>query len=154
MISYAKWLLVLIAVIAIILQSVSGRSSSTEIGEMKDKVTAQADLSKMQEGDNQMIRRLYGLDVSQFEGVVLYYPVTNMGAEEILLVKMKDKSQQAEVKAAIEKRLDTQKKSFAGYGADQTAMLEKSITDIHGNYAFFGCGEQPEAMHQAFRKAY
>jgi hypothetical protein len=130
MIGIAKWLLVVIAVVVIIMQSVSGRSSNTSITMMRDKVTEAADLTKMQEGDNQMIRRLYGLDVSQYEGIVLYYPVTNMGAEELLLVKMNDKSQQEEVRAAIEKRLETQKKSFAGYGVEQTAMLEKSVIDI------------------------
>ena len=154
MIGIAKWLLVVIAVVVIIMQSVSGRSSNTSITMMRDKVTEAADLTKMPEGDNQMIRRLYGLDVSQYEGIVLYYPVTNMGAEELLLVKMNDKSQQEEVRAAIEKRLETQKKSFAGYGVDQTAMLEKSVIDIRGNYAFFGSAEDPEALHKAFEKAY
>jgi hypothetical protein len=153
-IGYIKWALTLLAVVVIAAQSVSGRTSNTDIETMKKKVTEGADLSAMQEADYQMIRRLYGLDASEFDGIVLYYPVTNMGAEELLLVRLKDKSQQEQVKNAIAGRLETQKNSFAGYGADQTAMLEKSITDVRGNYAFFASAADPSAFHKAFRNAY
>ena len=121
---------------------------------MKNSIISVAKLEPMQEADNQMIKRLYGIDPSQYDGVMLYYPDTNMGAEEILLVKLKDVSQQEEVSKALDARVTTQKKSFEGYGADQTAMLEKAKTIVKGNYILYVSADDPEKVTDAFDKNY
>ena len=149
-----KWLLIVVLAVFLIAGRLSGRISSTGFGEMAQAVTEAADLSLMQEGDNQMLKRLYGLDAESFDGVLLYYPVTNMGAEELLLVKMKDVSQAGTVQAAMESRLATQKNNFDGYGAEQMAMLEKSIISVRGNYALFISADDPAAVREAFDRKY
>lgn len=104
----------------------------------------------MAEGDNQAIKRLYGLSASDYENILLYYPTTNMGAEELLLIQLKDISQQQAVKSAIESRLDTQKKSFDGYGVDQYAMLEKAVVEVQGNYILLVVAADPAPVRKAF----
>ena len=133
----AKWILIITLAVVLISGRLANRISSTDFDTMVQAVTEAADLTPMQLADNQMLKRLYGVDGSAFDGVLLYYPTTNMGAEELFLVKMADTSQAQEVQAAMENRLATQKKSFDGYGAEQTAMLEKSIIKVRGNYALF-----------------
>lgn len=64
---------------------------------MASAVTASVDLSALQEGSVQMVKRLYGLNPSDFDGCLLYYPQTNMEAEELLLLKLRDTSQQEAV---------------------------------------------------------
>ena len=107
----------------------------------------------MQEGDNQMIKRLYGLDPGSFEGVMLYYPTTNMGAEEILLVRLADPSQAAAVEEAVAQRVTTQKNSFEGYGVQQFEMLENSVTEVWPNYVLFVSAADPGAVREAFLSA-
>ena len=101
-----------------------------------------------------MLRRLYGLDRTELDDVMLYYPASSMGAEELLLVKMKDTSQKEAVQAAIETRRETQIGNFDGYGAEQTAMLENSIVEVRGNYALFVSAADPAKVQEAFSKAY
>ena len=149
-----KWILAAAAAVVILVQSFSGRGSSTDLQTMTDKVYSAAVLENVQEADNQMIRRLYGLDANDFSGVVLYYPTTNMGAEELLIVKMSDRSQAEAVRAAIERRLQTQKDSFEGYGVEQFEMLENSVTVVRGNYALFCSSKDPRAAEAAFDAAY
>ena len=149
-----KWLLIIVLAVFLISGRLANRISSTDFDTMVQKVTEAADLTPMQLADNQMLKRLYGLDGASFDGVLLYYPTTNMGAEELFLVRMKDTSQAAEVQAAMESRLATQKKSFDGYGAEQTAMLEKSIIKVRGNYALFISAEDPSKVRQAFDRNY
>ena len=151
---FVKWLLIVVLAVFLISGRLSSRISSTDFASMSKAVSEAVDLTPMQLADNQMLKRLYGLDGSLFDGVMLYYPTTNMGAEELLLVKMKDASQADEVRAAMEGRLATQKKSFDGYGAAQTAMLEKSIIDVRGNYALFISAEDPARVRQAFDRSY
>ena len=151
---FVKWLLIVVLAVFLISGRLSSRISSTDFSSMSKAVSEAVDLAPMQLADNQMIKRLYGLDGSLFDGVMLYYPTTNMGAEELLLVKMKDPSQADEVREAMENRLATQKKSFDGYGAAQTAMLEKSIIEVRGNYALFISAEDPARVRQAFDRSY
>ena len=105
-----------------------------------------ADLSNTVQGDNQMVRRLYGITPSDYDGVLLFCPKTNMGAEELFLVRLKDPSQAEGVMASIEKRLETQLASFNGYGVDQTEMLEKSVTLSEGGYCLFYSGNDPQKV--------
>ena len=117
-------------------------------------VTASIDLSALQEGSVQMVKRLYGLNPSDFDGCLLYYPQTNMEAEELLLLKLRDTSQQEAVRAAVEARLETQKTSFDGYGLEQYDLLTNhSILDIRGNYVLFIVHKDAAAVQQAFRGA-
>ena len=145
----------LAAIIVFLFTRMSGSSlSGTSFEDMRSAVEGAADMSTMQEADNQMIKRLYGLDPSEYDGICLYYPLTNMGAEELFLVKLKDISQQEGVAEAIENRLSTQKKSFEGYGIEQSAMLNRSESEVRGNYAIFISAADTAPMKSAFDRTY
>ena len=117
-------------------------------------VTETIDMTNMVEADNQMVKRLYGLDPSSFEGCILYYPTTNMMAEELLIVKLSDMSQQEQVRAAAEKRIETQKTTFEGYGVEQFEMLSNNaIIEVRGNYILFVVNPNSAQAKKAFLDA-
>ena len=128
--------------------------SGTDFETMKKGVIEAVDTSAMLEADNQMIKRLYGIDPNLYDGTVLYYPSTNMGAEEVFLAKLKSVEQADEIKAAIEGRLASQKKSFDGYGTNQTELLNNCVLRVEGNYALFVVAEDPSKASGAFTKLY
>lgn len=133
-----RWVIVACAVIFIISISSKNRISDADPASVVDAVVAELDMSEMQEANNRMIKRLYSLDPSSFEYCTLYYPTTNMGAEELLIVKLADLSQQDAVCTAVDKRLETQKTSFDGYGVNQFDLLTNhSILEVRGNYILF-----------------
>lgn len=148
-----KWLFVAALCVFLYFMLSSNRESNTPFADVKEAVVAAADLTPMAEGDNQTLKRLYGLSASDYENVLLYYPTTNMGAEELLLVQLKDVSQQQSVQTAIENRLDTQKKSFDGYGVDQYAMLENAVVEVQGNYILLVVAADPDPVRKAFTGA-
>lgn len=148
-----KWLSVILVVVFLYVISAQGRESQTEFSVMAEAVTGAADLSTMQEADNQMVKRLYGLDPDAYEGVLLYYPTTNMGAEEILLVKLKDTAQQETVKTAMEDRVATQEANFDGYGISQYEMLEQCVIETRGNYMLLVVAADTSSVRQAFLDA-
>ena len=95
-------LLALGGIAAIIAFGFAGKktvTSDTPFETVLEAVRSKADLSAVREGENQMVRRLYGVSPADYEECVLYYPSTNMGAEEILLVKL-NPGQSAEALAA------------------------------------------------------
>ena len=107
-----------------------------------------------QKADERMLRRLYGLNPSDYAEIVLYYPASNMGVEELLLVKLNDTAQAEAVEAAIAARLAAQKQSFDGYGVEQTALLNNNaVTEVRGRYILFNVGVNAQAIRQAFMDA-
>ena len=100
-----------------------------------------------------MFKKFYGLNASDYEGVTLYAPETNMNAQELLIVKLKDSSQAEAVTKAINSRLETQKSSFEGYGIEQFDMLENHILDVQGNFILYIVHPDAAKADQAFRNS-
>ena len=149
-----RWAAVAAAVVLLILLAGGERESDAALDDVTAAVIAQLDTSNVQPADNQMIKRLYGLQPSDYEGICLYYPSSNMDAEELLIVKLQDPAQQQSVLDAVERRLQTQKNSFDGYGIEQFDLLENhSVIQAQGNYILFVVSSQSEAAKQAFLDA-
>lgn len=148
-----KWLFVLVVVVFLLSRVTGNRQSAAPFESVSGAVTSAADLSNMQEADHQMVKRLYGLNPSDYEGILLYTPTTNMGAEEILLVKLADTAQQDAVVSAIESRVATQMDSFEGYAVTQYEMLQNSVTEVRGNYILLVVAADTTPVVQAFTGA-
>lgn len=148
-----KWLSLALVVVFIASLLVSGRESAAAFSDVETAVTGAAQLDTMLPADHQMIKRLYGLEPGDYEGITLYYPTTNMGADEILLVKLKSTAQQESVKAAIDTRLAAQLSNFDGYGVSQCEMLERSVTLVQGNYILLVVAEDTAPVVSAFQNA-
>ena len=149
-----RWLAAAGAVVFLVLVFAQNRTSGADPSQVARAVTATLDLSQMQEGDNQMVKRLYGLNPGEYESCILYYPTTNMGAEELLIVKLKAISQQETVREAISKRVETQKNSFEGYGVEQYDLLTNHcVIDVRGNYILFVVHANAAAADSAFLSA-
>jgi len=144
-----------VLVVLVFVLSLTGqdKQSNAEFTDVSAAVIETLDLSEMQEADNQMIKRLYGLTPADYAGICVWYPTTNMGAEEVLIVKLNDMSQQEAVAAAAQARLDTQMNTFEGYGVEQVALLEKAVIEVRGNYIIFVCNDNVDAAVRAFLDA-
>ena len=127
--------------------------SETPFETVRSAVTAAARLEETQEGDNQMLRRLFGLDPAEYEAYALIYPATNMGAAEMLLVKLKTPAQAEALSQAAEKRVETQIGVFEGYAPAQTALLKThAVIEAQGNYFLYITDENAAAALAAFHE--
>lgn len=150
----ARWTAAVLALVCLLTMFGSNKISNADPAGVEAAVVAELDMSAMVKADNQMVKRLYGLDPASFEGCVLYYPNTNMMAEELLILKLSDTAQQQSVRAAIEARVETQKTTFDGYGVEQYALLtENCIIDIRGNFVLFVVNADCDAAQKAFAGA-
>ena len=150
----ARWSAAVAAVISLIWMFGGNTVSNADPLEVAEAVVETIDMENMLEADNQLIKRFYGLDPASFDGCILYYPTTNMMAEEVLIVKLKDMSQQAQVRAAIEKRIETQKTTFEGYGVEQFELLtNNAVIEVRGNFILFIVNADSAEAQKAFLKA-
>ena len=148
--SALKYALLLALIVLLLSQARGNRTSSAAFEDVASAVRTAADLEPMTPGDNQMFRRLYGLDPESFDGILLYVPSYTMSVEELLLIKLDSLDQQDAVRAAMESRVASQIEVFSGYGPEQVAMLERAVIDIRGNYALLVVADDPETVRQAF----
>ena len=139
-------------VFVIVLQA-GDKSSSASLEAVTESVVDTLDLEGMQESNNRMFQKFYGLNPEDYEGVTLYSPASNMDAQELLIIKLKDNSQAEAVTEAINTRLETQMNSFEGYGIEQYAMLEDHILDVQGNFILYVVNPNAQAADEAFRNS-
>ncbi|MBR5746942.1 MAG: DUF4358 domain-containing protein [Clostridia bacterium] len=150
----ARWLAVAAVIIMVISGAGSVKTSASDAKEVFEAVCAAVDTSEMQEGDRVMIKRLYGLDTDDYEGCYLLYPDTNMGAEEILVVKFAEGTDTQKLLDAVEKRIEAQKTSFDGYGIEQYELLTNhAVTELTGNFLLFAVSKNETDALKAFRAA-
>ncbi len=146
-----RFVCVALTVVLIVSYAMKNKVSNADIKDVAEAVTAQIDTENMQQADNQMIKRLYGINPDDYDGCMLYYPNTNMDAEELLIVKLSDVSQQSDLLTAAEKRIDTQKKTFDGYGVEQFALLtDNSVIQASGNYFLLVVSKTSDKAKSAF----
>lgn len=149
-----RWATVFAAVVSLIFMFGGNTMSSADAREVADAVIETIDMENMLEADNQLIKRFYGLDPSAYESCILYYPTTNMMAQEVLIVKLRDMSQQEAVRTAIEERIATQKTTFEGYGVEQFELLtNNAVVEVRGNFILFVVNERSSEALKAFLKA-
>ena len=148
---------ILLAVLLLFIAGISGSGgiSNADLERVAKKVADGTGAENLSPADNRMVKRLYGLNVNDYEGVALYVSDSNMEVEEILVVKLKDVSQSESVEtadSAIEGRLRRQLESFEGYGPEQCRLLNDHVLDIRGNYILFAVDKKAKTADRVFRE--
>lgn len=150
--TYIKYALTILVLVFIIVDVNGDKISTSDIETVKNEVNKVSGFANIPEAENRTIKRFYGLDPSEYEGIIAYVPQDDMAVDEMVIVKLKDTSQQEVVEQALEQRVDTQLKSFEGYGAEQVAILKKHVLNVEGNYIFYMVGENTKEAQKAFEE--
>ena len=142
-------LLAFIAVFLILICT-SGNYADKPMEEITAVLSQAEGIEALKEGDANDLRRYYNLEEGELEGFMLYLPTSPMDADELLVVKMKDEQQASAVEQAILQRQASQKASFEGYGAQQTALLNGYVLEIKGRYAFYAVSPYAQGWQSLF----
>lgn len=148
-----KYILIILLLAFIVKLLGSGEISNAKLNSVSEKVIGEIGTEKISAADNRMVKRLYGINVNDYEGVALYVSGSNMEVEELLIVKLKSTSQTEDVETAIEGRLERQLESFEGYGPEQCKLLNDHVLDIKGNYILYVVDKKAKAADKAFQKS-
>lgn len=128
-------------------------ASDTPAEEVFSAVSAAVNTDKMQLSSDRFFKKYYGLNAADYDAVLYYAPVSNMDAEELLVVKLRDPAQAEALSDAILKRQADKEQSFEGYAPEQYALTQNFILDVQGNYILFVIGPDAEAIDAAFAGA-
>ncbi|HDR8072308.1 TPA: DUF4358 domain-containing protein [Bacillus cereus] len=123
--------------------------SATEIGE---KIKQVANLEEMKEGDSKKLQKLYNINTDEIESFVLYTAPTNIKADEITVIKVKDMQNVENIKEKISSRIEKKSKSFKDYLPDEYFLIEKHVLKTKDNYILLAISKDADKIEKTFDK--
>lgn len=151
-----KFLALLIFVFAV--SAVVGCTSeqsdiNVSAAKIEDQMKQSVKLDKLKKGDAHKLKKLYDLGTEQVEDFLLYTASSNVRADEIVVIKVKDEKQIDSVKASITQRIDAQAVKFKDYRPDEYALVEKHVLKVKSRYILFVVSADTEQIEKAFDEA-
>ena len=147
---WIKTALIVCIVLFVAWMLMSGESESdADVGAVEAAV-ASVGLGSMKKSDDLTVKKVFGINAGDYEGVVYYKGEGIMDVNELLIVKLKSVSQASDVKKAAQNRLDEQIKNFTNYGTDHIDLLNQGVVVSRGNYVFYTVSENSDKLKSAF----
>ncbi|MCI9212651.1 MAG: DUF4358 domain-containing protein [Ruminococcus sp.] len=147
-----KWgaAFLILVYIALLLIYTSGSTKPFE--EVAASVETLIDKENLVKQDAQALKRYYGLNSADYEGVLFYSAEFSISAQEVLLIEVKTEQQVQEVRDAVEERLESRKNTFEGYAPEQAQLIKQAQIQVRGKFVFMAVSPEAEAYAAAFTK--
>ena len=94
------------------------------------------------------LKRFYQLEEADTDGYLFYKAASPMSVDEIFVVKARSKADAETFLERAEEHLDSQKRTFEGYGTNQMGLLNQAVVESRGIYTWYFCGENADALRQ------
>ncbi|MCU6746443.1 MULTISPECIES: DUF4358 domain-containing protein [Lachnospiraceae] len=148
-----KYVVLAVIIIYIVLLMLYTSGSNQPFEKVAAEVERSLDTSNLVQMDGQALKRYYGLNSADYEGVLFYSSESAMSAEEVLIVKVKEDKQVQEVSAAIDEYIETKKNEFEGYVPEEVKLLEDAQRGVRGKYVFMAVAPKAQKYKEVFDKS-
>ena len=145
-----KNLLVSMLLVATIITTGCGVNNNKNITQIETSMEKEVKFEKMEKGDSKSLKRFYKLNANDYDGVLIYTPKSTMDVNEMLIVKVKNKSQIESLEDAIDSRINYQLQSFSGDWPNLCALVNYYELKIKGDFVFFAISEKAQELKKAF----
>lgn len=142
------FLVILIAFLAMVYADGSAKDVPMET--IEDKLIETVHIDDMAKCGNRNLMQFLNLDYEQYESYIYYKGKEALSVEELLIIKAKNKDDLSSVKDAVEERIQSQIKTYEGYGPAQVSQLENAVVTTKGAYLFYCTGESAEKTEEVF----
>ncbi|KGP80680.1 MULTISPECIES: DUF4358 domain-containing protein [unclassified Paenibacillus] len=154
-----KYLFVLSSVMILcgILIGCSGKNEAAKdvpVHTIEERIKQVASMEDMEKGDMNRLKKLYHLDPDEVQDFVLYTAESNVEANELAVIKVKQENQAESVKEKIMKRIEAQEVKLKDYRPEQFYLVEKHVLKVKGLYILFTVSKDAEKIESAFDKAF
>ena len=150
-------LTVIMVIILTLLTGCSSKDTTSKepsIDEIDQNINDDVDISNMVESDSDKLEKLYDIDIDKVENFKLYTAKTNIEANELLILKVKNEEDIGDIKEDINDRIESQTNSFKDYLPDEYFLIEKHVLKSNGNYIIFIISEEAEKIESLFDKSF
>lgn len=124
--------------------------TATEVGE---RIQQEVNLSEMRQGDNDTLKRMYRINADEVENFVLYSALSNVKAEELVVIKVKDASDIESVLDQMRQRIEAQILKFKDYRPEEYALIDKHVLKTKDRFIFYAVSKDVGLMERMFDEA-
>ncbi|WP_125154322.1 DUF4358 domain-containing protein [Clostridium rectalis] len=135
----------------------SSKKSLPKKPSLKDitsKIIENSNMSNLKEADKSKIKKFYDIDSESLEEFSVYLPSSNILANELAVLKVKELSNVDKIKGKLEKRLEKQSTSFKDYLPDEYYLIQKHVLKTKDNYILFVISKDVEKIEEIFDKSF
>lgn len=150
----------IIAILVFCISIIStGCSSKKEVKEISiddvvGKIKNEADMSNLKEGDSDKLKKLYDISDDEVEEFSLHIASSNIKADELLILKVRDEKDLSNIEDKINKRIESQSESFKDYLPDEYYLIEKHVLKANNNYMLFAVSKDGEKIEGIFNDVF
>ncbi|MEK3791824.1 DUF4358 domain-containing protein [Paenibacillus sp. FSL R7-0204] len=121
---------------------------------IEERIKQAASMEAMDKGDMSRLKKLYQLNADEVQDFVLYTAESNVEANELAVIRVKQEDQADSVKEKIMERIEAQKVKLKDYRPEQFYLVEKHILKVKGRYILFTVSKDAEQIESAFNEAF
>lgn len=146
------------AVVVSVMVGCSGKEDGTaealSADEVGERIQQAVNLDGMKQGDGNKLQKLYAIDAGEVEDFILYTASSNVKADELSIIKVKDMNQVESIKEKIRQRIEAQTVKFRDYRPDEYFLIEKHVLKTKGPFVLFAVSKEADLMERAFDDAF
>ncbi|MGL4654921.1 MAG: DUF4358 domain-containing protein [Sarcina sp.] len=120
---------------------------------IENKIDTTLNTETYSKGSSKDLRKIFGINSDDVLDYVIYTPAYTMDVNEILIIKLKDRSNINTIKDTIDARVESQIATFGSYGLTQCALLDDYILKSKGNYIFYCVSSDNEKIYEIFKES-
>lgn len=134
---------------------VYSRASAKDVSldKMEAAMIDKTNIEEMQKCTDRQLKQFIGLDATSLKEFFYYKSKEALGVDEVLVVKVKNRSNLTAVQSAVESRVDSQIDLFDSYAPEQVKLLKDSVIIKKGSYIFYCTGKDRDKYEEVFKDA-
>lgn len=110
-------------------------------------------LPKMVDVNADMMLSLYGIEETDVKQAKVAISDDGLRADEVWLLEAVDADAAQKLKGLVDNRIQQKDDESITYSPEQNAIVKKSYAAVEGNFVFFICSPEVEAMKDAVESA-
>ncbi|MFG0214618.1 DUF4358 domain-containing protein [Brevibacillus porteri] len=133
--------------------SSGGTSEELSAAEMGERIQQTVSFQDMKQGDLEKLQKLYQIEAGKVEDFILYTASSNVKADELAVIKVKDASDTENVKEKFQQRIEAQTIKLKDYRPEEYFLIEKHVLKTKGRFILFAVSKEVDQIESVFDEA-
>ncbi|MBH0332742.1 hypothetical protein ABH14_23850 [Brevibacillus brevis] len=130
-----------------------GTSEELSTAEVGERIQQTVSLQNMKQGDLTKLQKLYQIEADKVENFILYTASSNVKADELAIIKVKDASDTEYVIEKIQQRIEAQTIKLKDYRPEEYFLIEKHVLKTSGPFILFAVSKEVDQIESVFDEA-
>ncbi|MBW5467071.1 DUF4358 domain-containing protein [Brevibacillus formosus] len=130
--------------------SEGGTTEELSAAKVGEKIQQTISFQDMKQGDLEKLQKLYHIEAEEVEDFILYTASSNVKADELAVIKVKDTNDTENITEKIQQRIEAQTIKFKDYRPEEYFLIEKHVLKTKGQFVLFAVSKEVDQIESVF----